>query len=87
VARGDAALATGDAASARLLYEYAAGNGEAQATVRLAETFDPLFLDRARLRGVSGDLAVALFWYRRARDLGATDVEGRLQELETKPGG
>ena len=87
VARGDASLATGDAASARLFYEYAAGNGEARAAVRLAETFDPLFLDRARLRGVSGDLAVALFWYRRARDLGATDVEGRLQELETKPGG
>jgi hypothetical protein len=26
---------------------------------------------------------MALFWYRRARDLGATDVERRLKTLET----
>ena len=87
VARGDASLATGDVTSARLLYEYAAGSGEARAAVRLAETFDPLFLARARLRGVSGDLTVALFWYRRARDLGATEVERVLEALETKAGG
>jgi hypothetical protein len=87
VARGDASLATGDVASARLFYERAADSGEAQAAVRLGETFDPLFLDRPRLRGVSGDLSMALFWYRRARDLGATEVERRLKTLETKQGG
>jgi hypothetical protein len=87
VARGDASLATGDVASARLFYERAADSGEAQAAVRLGETFDPLFLDRPRLRGVSGDLGMALFWYRRARDLGATEVERRLKTLETKQGG
>jgi hypothetical protein len=86
-ARGDASLATGDVASARLFYERAADSGEAQAAVRLGKTFDPLFLDRPRLRGVSGDLGMALFWYRRARDLGATEVERRLKTLETKQGG
>jgi len=55
--------------------------------VRLAETFDPFFLGRGRLRGVSGDLGLALFWYRRARDLGATEVERRLSTLETEQGG
>jgi hypothetical protein len=86
VARGDAALATGDVASARLFYEHAADSGEARAAVRMGETFDPLFLGQARLRGVSGDLGMALFWYRRARDLGATEVERRLETLETKQG-
>ena len=84
VARGDASLTTGDVASARLLYESAADSGEARAAVRLGETFDPLFLGHARLRGVPGDLGMALFWYRRARDLGATEVERRLKALETK---
>ena len=87
MARGDASLATGDVASARLLYEYATDSGEARAAVRLGETFDPLFLGHARLRGVPGDLGMAVFWYRRARDLGATEVEPRLKALETKQGG
>jgi len=87
VAREDASSATGDVASARLLYEYAASSGEARAAVRLVETFDPVFLGRARLRSVSGDWATALFWYRRARDLGAPEVELRLKTLETKEGG
>jgi TPR repeat protein len=87
LARGDASLATGDVASARLFYERAADSGEARAAMRLAETFDPFFLGRGRLRGVSGDLGRALFWYRRARDLGATEVERRLSTLETEQGG
>jgi hypothetical protein len=87
MARGDASLATGDVASARLFYERAADSGEARAAARLGETFDPLFLGQGRLRGVSGDLDRALFWYRRARDLGATEVERRLTTLETKRGG
>jgi TPR repeat protein len=87
VTRGDALFATGDVASARLLYEFAADSGEARAAVRLGETFDPAFLGNPRLRGVSGDLGMALFWYRRARDLGATEVELRLKALETKQGG
>ena len=85
LARGDASLGTGDVASARLFYERAADSGEARAAVRLAETFDPFFLGRGRLRGVSGDLGRALFWYRRA--LGATEVERRLSTLETEQGG
>jgi TPR repeat protein len=87
VTRGDALFATGDVASARLLYEFAADSGEARAAVRLGETFDPVFLGNPRLRGVSGDLGMALFWYRRARDLGATEVELRLKALESKQGG
>ena len=87
LARGDWLFATGDVASARIFYERAAHSGVAQAAVRLGQTFDPVFLDRAHLRGVPSDLGMALFWYRLARDLGAAQVERRLKTLETKQGG
>ena len=44
----------------------------------------PFFLDRVRLRGVRGDPGAALFWYRRARDLGAADAEVLMKALEAK---
>jgi len=84
--RGNALLRSGDVASARLFYERAADAGEAQGAVRLAETFDPVFLNRAYLRGVRGDFDAALSWYRRARELGATEVADRLRALEAKQG-
>ena len=84
LARGDNLLSVGDVASARLFYERAADAGEALAAVRLAETFDPVFLYRAHLRSVRGDLDMALSWYRRARDLGAPGAEVLLKALEAK---
>jgi hypothetical protein len=83
LARGDWLFATGDVASARLLYERA---GEARAAVRLGETFDPVYLDGSHLRGLHGDPDMAVFWYRHARDLGATEVASRLKKLEAKQG-
>jgi hypothetical protein len=82
--RGDALLSVGDVASARLFYERAVDAGGGLAAIRLGETFDPLFLDRVHLSGVRGDPSVALFWYRRARDLGAADAEVLLKALEAK---
>ena len=84
LARGDWLFATGDVASARLLFERAADAGEAQAALRLGETFDPVYLDDAHLPGLLGDPDAAVFWYRRARDLGATGVASRLKTLEAK---
>ena len=75
VARGDVLFSTGDLAAARTLYERAADAGEAQAALRLGETYDPSFLDHAHLRGVRGNLETARSWYRRARDLGAAEAE------------
>ena len=86
LARGDWLFATGDVASARLLYERAADAGEARAAVRLGETFDPVYLDGSHLRGLQGDRNMAVFWYRHARDLGATGVASRLKKLEAKEG-
>ena len=86
LARGDWLFATGDVATARLLYERAADAGEAQAAVRLGETFDPVYLDGSHLRGLHGDPDMAVFWYRHARDLGATGVASQLKKLEAKEG-
>jgi hypothetical protein len=82
--RGDSLLSVGDIASARLFYERGADAGGGLAAIRLGETFDQLFLDRVRLRGVRGDPGAALFWYRRARDLGAADAEVLMKTLEAK---
>jgi hypothetical protein len=84
LARGDWLFATGDVASARLLYERAADAGEARAAVRLGETFDPVYLDASHRRGLHGDPDMAVLWYRHARDLGATGVASRLKKLEAK---
>jgi hypothetical protein len=86
LARGDWLFATGDVSAARLLYERAADAGEARAAVRLGESFDPFYLDGSHLRGLQGDRDMALFWYRHARDLGATGVASRLKKLEAKQG-
>jgi hypothetical protein len=84
LARGDTLLSVGDVVSARLFYERAVDAGGGLAAIRLGETFDPLFLDRVHLHGVRGDPGAALFWYRRARDLGASDAEVLLKALEAK---
>jgi hypothetical protein len=84
LARGDTLLSVGDVVSARLFYERAVDAGGGLAAIRLGETFDPLFLDRVHLHGVRGDTGAALFWYRRARDLGASGAEVLLKALEAK---
>jgi Peptidase C39 family len=82
--RGDKSLSSGDVASARLYYGRAANAGDGQAALRLGETFDPFFIDRAHLRSARGDLAAAVFWYRRARDMGAVEADVLLNSLEAK---
>jgi hypothetical protein len=81
--RGDRLFGIGDIASARLFYERAADAGEGQAALRLGETYDPAFLERAQLR-VPGDRALAVFWYRRARELGASEAEILLKGAQAK---
>jgi hypothetical protein len=84
LARGDWLFATGDVASARLLYRRAADAGVARAAVRLGETFDPGFSAPPHLHGFDRDSSIAAYWYSRAGDLGATGVASRLKSLEGK---
>lgn len=84
LARGDAFLSAGDITSARLFYERAADAGSGLAALRLGATFEPLFPGRAGI-GAAAYPAQALFWYRRARDLGVAEAEERIKRLETRP--
>jgi len=52
------------------------------AALRLGGTFDPAFLMRARIGRVQGDVSAALYWYRKARDLGNVDAEILLKNME-----
>jgi hypothetical protein len=81
-ARGNEFFAAGDLASARVFYEHAAAAGNSAAALRLGGTFDPAFLTRIRIGRVQGDIPSALYWYRRARDLGNHDAEILLKRLE-----
>jgi len=49
----------------------------------LAETFDPATLASRNTRGLQPDPAQALQWYRRAEELGATELAPRIARLET----
>jgi hypothetical protein len=89
LARGDALFGNGDIVSARLYYERAAEGGDAQAALRLGETYDSEFLVRIHLNGVRGDAAAAARWYGRARELGAPEAEilltGVIAKKEQQP--
>jgi TPR repeat protein len=82
--RGDSLFGTGDLGSARLFYESAANAGSGQAALRLGESYDPHFLEKTHLRGARGDMAAAIFWYKRARDLGVSDATILLESIPSK---
>jgi hypothetical protein len=84
LARGDTLLGVGDIISARLFYERASDAGNGRAALRLGATYDPGFLDQVHLPHMNGDVAQALSWYRRARDLGESEAERWIQGLESK---
>jgi hypothetical protein len=81
LARGDKLLTLGDVSSARLFYERAADAGDERAALEVGKTFDPVFLYTAHL-SVRGNSAMAVFWYNRARELGAAEAETLLNHLE-----
>ena len=84
VVRGDTLFGMGDITSARLFYERAADAGSGQAALRLGESYDPSFLEQAHLHTVRGDPAVAIKWYKRARELGASEADLLLMSIQVK---
>jgi hypothetical protein len=86
VARGDLLLGSGDVTSARLFYERAADAPDAQAALRLGESYDPEFLAAARLSRAAGSVPLAAQWYRRAAELGAPEADTLLRALAITTG-
>jgi len=84
VKRGEAFMASGDLASARLVLQRAAEAGEAQAALSLAETYDPLVLEKLGFQGPTADVEKARFWYERAQEFGSSNASARLQLLASR---
>jgi hypothetical protein len=82
VARGNALVATGDLAGARLLYRRAAEAGNARAALTLAETYDPVVLETLGESGLAPNVTMARAWYKKANELGSTEALTRLEKLE-----
>ncbi|HEY3908487.1 MAG TPA: hypothetical protein VGM07_01195 [Stellaceae bacterium] len=87
LARGDAFRGTGDITSARLFYERAADAKSGLAALRLGATFDTVLPGSGGLQARTADPGKALFWYRRARELGVGEAEQRIKALETRSSG
>ena len=81
VRRGEQFLAAGDIAAARGFFERAAEAGDAQAACGLGKTFDPAYLWQMGVRGLSGNRAMAISWYRKAKGAGSTEAAARLERL------
>ena len=81
VQRGEQFLAAGDIAAARGFFERAADAGDAQAACGLGKTFDPAYLWQIGVRGLSGNRALAISWYRKAKGAGSTEAAARLERL------
>jgi hypothetical protein len=82
MSRGKALLDAGDIAPARLLLERAAEAGEASAALMVAQTYDPNVLGAQDARNITADPAQARRWYQRAAQLGSTDAQRRLSQLQ-----
>jgi TPR repeat protein len=81
VRHGNALLAAGDIISARRFFERAAAAGDAAAACGVGKSFDPEFLGQVRARGITGDAATAIAWYRKAAAAGDREAQVRLQRL------
>jgi hypothetical protein len=81
LARGNALEATGDLAGARLVFQRAAEAGNAGAAFMLAETYDPIVLEKLGELGLGSDVQAARIWYGKAKELGSEEALERLQRL------
>ena len=84
IRRGNALIASGDLAAARLVLRRPAEAGDARAAMMLAETYDPAILMKLGVHGVVPDVAVARSWYEKAKKFGATEATQRLEVLASK---
>ena len=80
--RAKGLLAAGDIPSARLLLERAADAQDAGAALMLARTYDPAVLGTQDARNIIPDPAIARAWYQKAAQLGSSDAQRRLAQLQ-----
>jgi hypothetical protein len=79
--RGAELVENGNIGAARLMFQPAAEAGEAKAALALAQTYDPLVLEKMGAKGITPDVALAQRWYEKAKTLGATAAPESLARL------
>jgi hypothetical protein len=79
--RGEAYLAQGDVAAARVLLLRAAEARDARAALALGSTYDPNVLKRMGVVGIQPDPDQAHAWYERAAEFGSEEASQRLIAL------
>jgi hypothetical protein len=82
LARGDALIAFGDVAAARLVYQRAAARDSARGATAMGRTYDPRFLQSIGAIGVVADPDAAAAWYRKGAALGDEDAAPLLGGLK-----
>ena len=75
-------LAAGDIPVARLLLRRAADAQDPTAALMLAQTYDPDVLGTQDVRNINPDPEMARVWYQKAAQLGSTDAQRRLAQLQ-----
>jgi hypothetical protein len=83
--QGDAAFSRGDLTSARLLYRRAFEAGDGRGALGIGASYDPQFLRQFHLWTQLADPEEAQRWYLRARGLGVSGAEARLDRLKLRP--
>jgi hypothetical protein len=83
VKRGEAYMAQGDIAAARLILGRAAEARDARAAFSLAATYDPSVLRQLPVVGFRPDVGQARAWYEKAREYGSAEASRRLAALPT----
>jgi hypothetical protein len=84
LARGDALIAVGDVAAARLVYQRTAALDSARAATAAGRTYDPRFLRAIGAIGVVADADAAAAWYRKGAALGDADAAPLLDGLDAR---
>jgi TPR repeat protein len=75
-------LSAGDIPAARLLLRRAADAQEPTAALMLAQTYDPAILGTQDARNIIPDPETARVWYQKAAQLGSTDAQRRLAQMQ-----
>lgn len=84
--KGRALLASGNLASARMLFKELARQGDARGAFAMGQSYDPDFLKTVIVVGLAADIKAARQWYGIADELGSKDAGHRLGALSGKAG-
>jgi hypothetical protein len=82
--QGQAFMAVGDVAAARVVFRRAAEAGDAAAALAMGTTYDPLVLKRMGALGVTPDPYQARSWYERAKDFGSPEAPRRIEMIANR---